>query len=944
MDASNNLLDLIEPGSGAGWDQSITDESATNNDNIINPSRVLNNQMLTPKFADSSAIDQNLDDQSPSLSRRLPVLTATAGQIWRYTIPADTFDDEDGSMRKLQSSLEFKSSFDELKNTLELTNDMDQPFDQYLHWLQYDQSSQTMVGYPTINDVGKHTYELVVADRWGQTSNLTIEILVHHHPSIRAFSHAFETSIDWNPQKYISLTKALIDIARRVTEGVYSDSSSKNFVLHSYHFPNRNSSSAPANVALTPLKIVWSNSSVPVYPCNSTQLDLILKLLVKDQYYLPNQTSSDETASSFTPSAELSKVLEPEFRVTKVDFLLLGSCRNAILGNSLRYSDTTSSREPMVRTRIQRLQWRLGQPFAFHIPDNTFGLDSDAKKSANLTLSMHTIDGIPLEDDPHYSYMEFDSDSRTLFGLPYDMKLHAGQRELLLTARNPNPEDKAARDVVIVDILNPELTTINNRAFNMSLYFISRVNSFKPRLRFDLSRKIIKSLGAGELTNNSDPSRTEFIAVEIKKFQIDTHLSSYVDHTELWAYNEKIRRVDDTFGLDQKDSQGIGESSVLYKFTWTNESIGHRGDCPVEVITENVVGALERNMFDYHLPEDYKNDDPTKNDSVRFYERLRAFFEPEIDLIFLSIGPIEGSACTNSLGYYDVGNSDLADLVTMADSSGSRFVVADYQDPITPSPKSRESPKVTRPVINSDEYWSIVVLIILVVALIFVVMMFFMGMHTYRINQEKRFELQLKLAQARQTSMYLSSMMLKDRIPNQNMLTQIPMQNGICGPGSIEDGSSRKPIILDNEKQLWADGQNDMKIFRSTAVQLNGQTVQTTPLRPNMTFTLDSIASMQNPLQLANGNPSPYINQFFIDGRKQSMTLNRRVTSESQQSRMLARQASMNQLNHSQSILTVASLSTPMQFIPHQGPTDMPVVYAPLPVVRESNEIANRGV
>lgn len=949
-DTANNLMELIESGSGAGQDNAV-DDSPSINESILSPTKTLTETIVTPRFSANANDEGEISDHEPMLSKRLPPLIATAGVMWHFTIPADTFEDEDGSLRNLRTSLEPRTQMiNDTDPDNSLHNSADPPFDNYMHWLQYDERSQTLIGLPMPSDVGRHFYDLLVTDRWGRSSNITIEIIVRQHPSIRSFSHSFTfTNIEWDISKYSSLTKALIEVAKKISIDIFSDSNNgKNFVVTGIKLPQTDASTRSISKVVSPISITWSNASMPVHPCNSKQLETILKYLVDDSSSMSNQLASQEgdEVGSFYPSQLLKKSLEPDFRLSRVDFKLQGSCKNAIMNAKSNESILESQEQdiPIIRTKIQKLQWRLGQPFAYRIPPGTFAPEDYLKKFPNLSISIHTIDGIVLDDDPHYSFIEFDPESLIIYGLPYDANLHSGQRELLLTVRQSDPSIRPVRDVIIIEILTPELTTINNRAFNMSLYFTPRTNLFSPQARVNLSHKIVQSIGAADIEDSPPVSDTGFIILEMKKFLINGPLHTVIDKTNLWAQNDRVRRIEDAEQKDVKDFYNPLESSILYKVTWTNETIGYRGDCPVEVITENIVGSLERNMFEYIPSEPEKFDDANKNDSVRFYERLRAYFEPEIDLIFLSIGPIENGACANVFGYYDVGNSDLADLINLVDFSSDGSNIQEAQDLLgvghnTKQPESGNSPRM---MINSDEYWSIVVLIILVVALIFVVMMFFMGMHTYRINQEKRFELQVKLAQARQNSMYLSSMMINDQLPTQDMVNNLGIrQQNVDQQICSGDGSSRKPVILDNEKQFWANGQTDMMMYTPTAVQLQGQTVQTTSLRPNMTFTLDSIASFQNPLHAQPVIDLNMTNHNNFNDRKRSMTLNRR-SNGSQQSLAMTRQASMNQLNHSQSILTVASSNGPVHFMPHKGIPNMPILYAPLPIVCESNELTVR--
>lgn len=176
--------------------------------------------------------------------------------------------------------------------------------------------------------------------------------------------------------------------------------------------------------------------------------------------------------------------------------------------------------------------------------------------------------------------------------------------------------------------------------------------------------------------------------------------------------------------------------------------------------------------------------------------------------------------------------------------------------------------------------------------------------------------------------MYLSSMVLSDQAQPGDIMSQ---QSAMAKPIYVDERSSRKPVILDNEKQLIANGTSiSPALYKPTTVQLMGQTIQTAPLKPNMTFTMDSISDMQNTTNssLMSGNPQMCVN----DDQHQSMTLNRRGANSL--TRLMGRQASLSQLSHSQSIVTVTPQS---QFGPNSQVNVPPFVYAPMPVFYESS-------
>ena len=951
--SNNNLFDILESGSGVGDPQG---EDSSNSQTT-----------LLHQF-NFGGVERSFPNEPPTLTRRIPKLVAVAGRYWRYSIPYDTFFDEVGDLRQLNSSVFFKviqsnsnnSGAAQSRTTINLSL-AGKNINQFFNWLHYDSTRQMLYGFPTEDDAGWHEYLLVVNDLSGLVNFERIEIHVRQHPSTRAFTHQFSINdVSFDLARYPSFIAALKDFVARLSLGVFGDANPNNIIVHSHGMQSLlslddltgNSKLDQATNKRAPnLTLVWSNSSLPIHLCDSEALDeLSAKLTLVPQSNLTRLIISQGAYVS-APSQRLIRALEPNFNPSSVTVSLSAACEDQtrVPHNGPANYDS----DLKVQTKIGKLDWRLGVPLEFQVPEEVFV--ADRQNTRNFSLTLHTIDGLTLSESPKYNFLEFDRETQTMFGLPYDMDLHTGQRELLLTAKHPD-KNKFVREVFILNVEPQDLTTINNRAFRMSLYFMTRNNLFGPKNRVELSSKLSQALQGSQPEFNRLKTLSEFTVIEVRKFitsgfQSDTLASSYSLNSI--QFKEGLLSVVDDFQSNQSeqsqrqlrgsnfdsDATSPPPPPNIYKFTWTNESIGHRGDCPVEELKENILYSLERSMSEFVHRENRPIlvQDLSKNDSVRFYERLRTYFEPELDLIHLRFEPF--STCTSALELHDVGNSEIADEI---DGTSEYSLASDSRniETTTTTSNSRANDLREESPINNEEYWSIIVLIVLVAALIFVIMVFFMGMHTYKINQEKKFELQVKLAQARQNSMFLSSLVLSDQAHPNDIVGQLTGGGSGAKPLYVvqdEDGSSRKPVILDNEKQLMAANTNPhFAQFQMHSQYQIGQPPAMYPLRPNMTFTLDSIASsVQNSLNSATAT-----NFGLQDNRRRAMTLNRRTaTNSSHQSRVPPsphNSGSMAQLNHSQSILTVASLATPVHMIPHPI-NNYPVIYTPLPPVCESN-------
>lgn len=922
---ASSYSDLIDSGSG-NFENPTALEDSTNHlleDSIVHNEydKSFNSIAPTPvqtQTSFSSSPTQNMiSNKPPYLNRRLPRLAVTAGQVWRYSIPSDTFMDEDGDLKKLKSAIVRKTDGGTSikQNTSNLASTSPDST-QYYSWVQYDASSQILYGLPTENDIGRHEIILVVGDSYGATSQEIIEIHVRQHQSSRAFTHQFLiNNIFWQPEKFPSMVDTLVELIKQISTRVFLDRAFENFIVQRYSVNDQTSSEDNKRMSFN---LVWSNNSVPIHPCSLSQIENLFRSLINTQFMRPDWSSDVAASSKFPPSTMMLRILEPDFRPDSVGINLLGSCDSReLFKNRTSIELDNSESTPTVRVKIGSLSWKLGQPVRYQIPVEAFGSDRGAYTTRDLQLSLHTIDGLTLDKDPYYEFIEFDQESQLIYGLPFSQEDHTGQRELQITARHPKSGYRV-KEVIIINIESQDLTTINNRAFQMSLYFHSRVRTFGPRERVSLSQKIV-AVTEGSLSDRTESAADKRITIidiakNINRGQLQPgmqrgHGGEYVDIT-------KLERRSDLNSIDLKEL-----NAPVYKFTWTNESIGYLGDCPVEVIEENIFDSLEQSMIDFKAPDNGRvMEDQNKSDSTRFFERLRQYFEPELDFIQLRFEPL--GACVNAMELRDVGNSDMADMIDQANE-----LDIDSNQELNPLSISQAAiPKIETDA-GSEEYWSIVVLLVLVVTLIFVIVMFFMGMHTYKINQDKRFEMQVKLAQARQNSMYLSSMILANLAsPNDCGSASIPNGSRNMCIVQDEEKGSRKPVILDNERRLFSGDLLNANEPRSMAVQLDGTAVRTTPVKPNSTVTLDSMASIgwQPTVMGLSMSPSALL-YTSIDGKRGTMTLNRRASIQRQM------QLPLGSLNHSQSILTVASLAGPLPVIPQGG---IPLMYATaLPVM-----------
>lgn len=1021
--------DSLEMGSGYGPldGQGPAFGSSDNPNQSIQPTPVLSGPSVpeTPRpDLDSFQTDNSnnpansIQDNPPLLNQRLPKLIATSGQVWRYFIPFDLFvDDVDGDLQKLRSIILRRKGIgngnEKSKLNQEQMNFLDteqlESISEYYSWIRYDESVKFLYALPTELDIGIHEYVIMVSDQSNQYNRETFEIQVRQHQSTRAFTHIFSLNqIRFDKSKFPSMVDAIGELIKRISTKLFMDHPFESIIVHSYQAREISSPVSSKDTSVSPVEIefdlTWSNSSVPVYPCNLTELDQLTRLMINTTISSIPYAGFDwlvEASSvlrNFTPSQELTMALEPDFTFSSIGLKLRGSCESSspsdnVLPNVVEMLPPDS---PRVKIRIGKLNWILGQPIEYRVPEETFEVLGKTKtlNTKDLKLSLHTIDGLTLDKDSRYNFLEFDPDTQTIFGLPYSLTDHTGQKELQLTAYEPT-SGRIVREVFIMNIEAQDLTLRDNRAFKVSMYLIARTRAFGPRERVSLAHKIMASLRLGDPSfRETSPigeavSHHELIVMDIQKYALETvdfkfsNITSIEDPTRY----PTIMRIPDGDPNDQTidtilihsetdldPSSAImvnrdDQSNFLYKFIWTNETIGFRGECPEEVIKESIIGTLEQ--FTQGLLEEDTTGDIHLIDQTGFYNRLENYFEPETKLVSLRIEPM--GACTNVIYLHEVGNGNLSkrvDEASLEQPNDSVFEQTDsLEQPIPDSLTQFNGSSMTQPVVDQnrlgmiesnlnishyEEYWLVFAIMI---ALLFVIIVFALGMHTYKKNQDKAFELQVRLAQARQNSMFLSSMVLANQLNPNDITSSQQQQNKSYSVVQNEDTMSRKPVILDSEKQHLLNKGIGKQAGYQMSHPLRSATVQLTDQNNVQTL---SLGSMPDPMQTNNGpfmynngqlaqgiqipasvtlsqigqspsmatiitNPVQYhmisnVNQNNLSN--QSMTLHRRIKNQP------IRNGQVPMMNHSQSILTVASLSNRNQATPvttiHQIPPPVP--------------------
>ena len=102
---------------------------------------------------------------------------------------------------------------------------------------------------------------------------------------------------------------------------------------------------------------------------------------------------------------------------------------------------------PVLVTPIGKVLMRLGTYYSLQIPDVTFDDEEDGD-TRDLSLSLTTLSGVPV--DPA-SFIQFNAQTQTLYGLPLRKHIHTNPLILSLVARDNHGESVADHVEVIID-------------------------------------------------------------------------------------------------------------------------------------------------------------------------------------------------------------------------------------------------------------------------------------------------------------------------------------------------------------------------------------------------------------------------------------------------------------------------------------------------------------
>ncbi|XP_070559172.1 LOW QUALITY PROTEIN: dystroglycan 1-like [Ptychodera flava] len=352
----------------------------------------------------------------PALVNTVDRLVVSDGGVLNFPIPDDTFyDAEDGSTANLMLSLVTAAGEAVAMNS----------------WIKFDANAQVLHALPMNGELGVHEYVIVATDSRGGQARDAFEIEVV--PMAHRPNHEFSITLKKMHEVLENDVMKRIDVVNRIAQ-VYGDASPD--AISVLYFKK------------DPAIVGWTNNSLPYEPCPVVQFGELSKKLT---------SHSHETE----PSRALKDAMSPDYHVTKVEREMVGMCAE-------------SNKKPDLLNHIDRVVAYEGEMLNFRIPEDTF-YDEEDGTTRNLMLQFESIEGKPTHMN---SWVQFDPDTQTLFGLP--MSEQAGKHEYIIAAIDSG--GMVTRDAFEIEVL-PSMHKANHE---FSITLTNELEEFET----DINKKI----------------------------------------------------------------------------------------------------------------------------------------------------------------------------------------------------------------------------------------------------------------------------------------------------------------------------------------------------------------------------------------------------------------------------------------------------------------------
>ncbi|XP_069361367.1 dystroglycan 1 isoform X3 [Maniola hyperantus] len=336
-------------------------------------------------------------NQPPTLKHHMKKLAITAGNAFRYIIPADLFTDpEEGS------NLTF--TVYEAENV---------PLSKY-SWIQFLPSEREVYGLPLEAHVSRWNFIVEAQDSEGLVARGPLDITVQQYKSGRTINHQFimqfkllkqyENAVNWQ----IRALEGIVNLFR------YTDMDHL-IVLN-----------ATQNGDMC--EFVWTNDTLP--KDSACPVDDINRLM--------NIMESDTVRGR--PSAGLARVMSPELEISEVKWHGTGPCA----GLPVAATTPPDTYPPVTRNQVDHVTATVGHLLVYTVPKDTF-YDPEDGNTPNLQLSLRFSDRSEIPPD---NWLQFDARNQEFYGVP--SASDQGSVEYQLIAEDSTK--KSAYDSLIVEV------------------------------------------------------------------------------------------------------------------------------------------------------------------------------------------------------------------------------------------------------------------------------------------------------------------------------------------------------------------------------------------------------------------------------------------------------------------------------------------------------------
>ncbi|XP_066249637.1 uncharacterized protein Dg [Euwallacea similis] len=302
----------------------------------------------------------------PFIEKRLQFKSVTAGKVFRYEIPKNTFQDaEDG-----------------YNLTLQVLDRNEQPISKE-SWLQFNPARRELYGLPLAEDVSNWVYNIRASDKEGAYEQDKLTVQVQQHRLERVINHEFMLNLRIEkPQEYPHYVDWSLKVLRALGR-IYATNMSEITV----RYINRTSE---------PVVFIWANDSLPTSYCPRSDIEELFKLL----------TANDRG----DPSRELSVLLAPDLRVKKILSKDLTTCEQ----QAPPPITPTTNFSPILRNPVDKVNATLGELLVFKVNEDTF-YDPEDQDSSALNVTLLTADFGTI---PSNNWLQFDSKNWEFYGIP----------------------------------------------------------------------------------------------------------------------------------------------------------------------------------------------------------------------------------------------------------------------------------------------------------------------------------------------------------------------------------------------------------------------------------------------------------------------------------------------------------------------------------------------